>query len=235
MRCSHNQGCPQNEDFAKASVRNCGVESSRTDCGQEKGAPNGGTERIDFGSALVLGLVGGAPIVAPIGLQSAWAKPSVTRNAPKSKLTSLKIKMVSASPIVSLLKTSCTYDPQTHQAAAGGAVAWSPPTGGGALGTISVAGTASPTKVIEAHSHEKGSTTTSPQSYSISATTSQLFSGLWSLTASPTEVPKSCTVTGDFAPPTAETVEAYLAAKGLPIFGVVAYAAATDPNHLLGR
>jgi hypothetical protein len=44
-----------------------------------------------------------------------------------------------------------------------------------------------------------------------------------------------CSVTVNFAPPTAESVYAYLVAKGLPMTGLIAYNASTDPNHLLGR
>ena len=47
--------------------------------------------------------------------------------------------------------------------------------------------------------------------------------------------PATCALTLSFAAPTAESVESYLAAKGLPITGVVAFDASTDPNHLLGR
>jgi hypothetical protein len=164
------------------------------------------------------------------------AKPAVTRNAPAPKVEPVKIASSTKPSIVSLLKTSCTYDPRTHVATAGGAVAWVPPDGGGALGTITVVWTTPPKKVSQGHAKRPSSTTTTrPQAYSVSAATSQFFSGLWSLTANPTEIPKTCAVTATFAAPTAETVEAYLATKGLPIYGVIAYTAATDPNHLLGR
>ena len=58
---------------------------------------------------------------------------------------------------------------------------------------------------------------------------------LWSLTQSATTKPTKCSVTLDFAPPTASTVTTYLQAKGLPITGLIVYTSATDPNHLLGR
>jgi plastocyanin len=183
------------------------------------------------GGLFALGLTGSLALAGP-----ASAKPTVTRNAPKPKIAQLKITSSTAPPIVSLIKTTCTYDPRTHEATAGGAVTWVPPDGGGALGTITVVWTTPPKKVRHGQPKKHSSTTTTrPQSYTVSATSSQFFSGLWSLTASPAQVPKTCAVAANFVPPTAESVEAYVAAKGLPMVGLIAFTSATDPNHLLGR
>jgi hypothetical protein len=164
---------------------------------------------------------------------AAGAKQTVTSNAPTPKgpkVVHLKIARSTAPSIVALRDTTCTYDPQTHMVHAGGALVWVPPTGGGALGTISATWTAPAKRTGHA---KKGSP--KPLPYTLSATTSEFFSGLWTLAEPAMNAPTACSVTASFMAPTAESVTAYLTAKGIPITGVISYNASTDPNHLLGR
>lgn len=170
---------------------------------------------------------------------STHSSTTVARNAPAPKgpkLVKLKITKSAIPSIVSLAAASCTYNPKSHALSVGGAISWVPTGGGGALGTVSVVWSASPKKTA---SHKKGTTT--PTVYSVPAASQQFFSGLWSLSGTwappkgTKSMPATCGLTLNFAAPTAESVESYLAAKALPITGVVAFDASTDPNHLLGR
>jgi len=118
--------------------------------------------------------------------------------------------------IIRLSPEKCWYSPRTHVAHATGKVEWRHPEGSGALGTVSVKWTG------------KGR-------YSLAATTPQIFRGRWVLSARATKDVSRCAISGTFSAPTAESVIAYLQAHQLPISGVIAYNATTDPNHLLGR
>jgi hypothetical protein len=155
---------------------------------------------------------------------------TVAKNArlPKGpKLERLPIAKPSVPRIVSLSAATCTYDPKTGQVLAGGTVKWEPVGGGGALGTVTAAWSAPATK---RHGHHKAT-----PAYSVSATSQQFFYGPWALSGNATTKPARCSLTLNFAAPTASSVTAYLQAKGLPVTGLIVYDASTDPNHLLGR
>jgi hypothetical protein len=163
---------------------------------------------------------------------------TVARNAPKAKgpkLTPLRITKRTVPSVVALKQPSCTYNPKTHEVRAGGALSWVPAGGQGALGTISVIWSAVPKNVPAGSKSHKNATTTTLPTYALSATSGQFFSGLWSLAGTATKPVATCAITVDFAAPTAESVFAYLAAKALPMTGLIAFTAASDPNHLLGR
>ncbi len=190
------------------------------------------------GAGVVMSLLAVLP-VADHSAASTHSSTTVARNAPAPKvpkLVKLKITKGVVPSIVSLAAASCTYNPKTHALSAGGAISWAPAGGGGALGTASVVWSA-PTK--KTPPHKKGAPAQTV--YSVPAASQQFFSGLWSLSGTwapskgTTTTPATCALTLNFAAPTAESVEAYLAGKGLPITGVIAYDASTDPNHLLGR
>lgn len=118
--------------------------------------------------------------------------------------------------IVKLTNDACSYNRDTHAVTAAGVVSWVPPTGGGALGTVSV-------------------DWTGKHKYTASAVTPQFFDGSWSLAGTATTNISHCNISGQFVAPTAESVLTYLQAHSLPVTGVIAYDAATDPNNLLGR
>jgi hypothetical protein len=190
------------------------------------------------GAGVVISLLAVLPMAAT-SAASTHSSTTVARNAPAPKgpkLIKLKITKGAIPSIISPAATSCTYNPKTHALSAGGAVSWVPSGGGGALGTVSVVWSSPPKKTA---SHKKGAPAQTV--YSVPAASQQFFSGLWSLSgtwAPPKGTktpPATCALTLNFAAPTAESVESYLAAKGLPITGVVAFDASTDPNHLLGR
>jgi hypothetical protein len=123
---------------------------------------------------------------------------------------------VSAPKIVKLASNKCLYNPKTHSVTGSGQVNWVPADGGGALGTVTVRWTGN-------------------KKYAVSATTPQMFDGTWAVTATATKPVTACSVSGQFIPPTASSVLAFIQAKGLPITGITTYDENTDPNHLLGR
>ena len=98
--------------------------------------------------------------------------------------------------------------PENHQVSSGGVISWVPQGGGGALGTVSATWSA-PAKKKSGH-HK------ATPALSVSATSQQFFSGLWSLTQSATTKPTKCSVTLDFAPPTASTVTTRPTGQGSP-------------------
>ena len=181
---------------------------------------------VGVGALGITGIVSGAAAASPHST-AAHSTTTVARNAPVPKLEKIQILKPTGQTIVALKGDTCTYSPKTDQVTAGGAIAWVPVGGGGALGTVAVTWSAPATK---RHGHHKGT-----PAFSVSATSQQFFSGLFSLTQSATEKPTHCAFALNFAPPTASTVEAYIQAKGLPITGLIVYNASTDPNHLLGR
>ena len=155
--------------------------------------------------------VGTLALLAPVALASCSsstpaAKPSAPGIAISARTT----------PITSNGMVKCTYNAHTHMATATGTVEWVPTAGGGALGTVTTSWSG------------KGN-------FAVASTTPQFFQGPWTLTSAASEQIRHCSVIGQFAPPTAETVYAMLQRAGLPVTGLIAYDATSDPNHLLGR
>lgn len=177
---------------------------------------------------VALGLLASGAIAAPAYAKSTTTTVAHNAPAPKGpKLTKLTVTKPKVPSIISLGATSCTYNPKTRAVQAGGAVSWVPPGGPGALGTV--------TATWSAPAKKKSGSHKAIPAYSLSATSQQFYSGLWSLSQAATTKPVRCALTLNFAPPTAASVTAYLQAKGLPMQGLVVYDASTDPNHLLGR
>lgn len=177
------------------------------------------------GLGCTLGLIAPSVLAAPVYGKATTT--TVAKDAPSPKLDKLPIAKPTVPSIIDLVATTCTYNPKTHDVSAGGAIKWVPAGGEGALGTVMATWSAPGTK---GHAGHKG---TAP--YSVSATSQQFFSGLWSLSETASVKPTRCALTLAFAPPTASSVTGYLQAKGLPITGLMVYNASTDPNHLLGR
>jgi plastocyanin len=189
---------------------------------------SGRCRRLAFGLACTVGLSAVGSLATP-----AYGKGTTTtvaRNArlPRGpKLDKLPFAKPTVPRVVSLTAATCKYDPKTHQVLAGGTVKWVPAGGDGALGTVTAVWSAPATKRQGRHKASPG--------FSVSATSQQFFYGSWSLSDNATTKPARCTLTLNFAAPTASSVTAYVQAKGLPITGLIVYNASTDPNHLLGR
>jgi hypothetical protein len=155
----------------------------------------------------LIGACVGVVLILSIGSGAAFASEGRPKMVPAS-VTSLKI--------VKFSSVRCSYNALTHSAGATGRVTWEPANGGGALGTVTA-------KWIGKGRH------------SVSAVTPELFDGLWTLSVVSTKPVTHCSVSGQFAPPTAESVVTFFQNHGFPITGVIAYNVTTDPNHLLGR
>jgi hypothetical protein len=181
---------------------------------------------IALAGALIV-ILGAAELSPVMAGASSRSTTTVAKNAPVPKVEKIQIQKPSVPAIVALRADSCTYIPKTHQVVAGGAITWVPAGGGGAVGTVTAKWSA---PAVKRHGHQKAE-----PAFSVSAMSLQLFSGLFSLTQTAPVKPKHCAFALSFAPPTASSVVTYLQAKGLPISGLIAYDASTDPNHLLGR
>lgn len=155
----------------------------------------------------LVAIIGGmAAVLASPGLASATHNTAVRSLGVSGKLPS----------VVRGSAEKCSVNLRTHTAKATGEVSWADPAGSGALGTVSV-------------------TWTGPHRYKVHAAIPEMFEGRWSVVVPATRALAACKLSGTFAAPTAETTLAFLQARGLPITGVIAYNATTDPNHLLGR